>query len=139
MTAIGEAVAAARAAGVADKPVLLCTMTSSARSAPLGAGMELIPAIAFPENAVRALGKIAAYAKWRREPLGLPWGFDDAHADEARALCRDIVAARGDTWLTQEELLRVLNAFGLPMVPSPAAHSEEEAAAVAALIGFPLS
>jgi acetate---CoA ligase (ADP-forming) len=138
MTAIGEGVAAARAAGIANKPVLVCTMTESTKGAPVPAGSELIPAVAFPENAVRALGKVAAYARWRREPLGLPWGFDDVHVDEARALCRGVVAARGDTWLTQEELLRVLDAFGLPMVPSPAARNEDEAAALAALIGFPV-
>jgi len=138
MTAIGEGVTAARASGIGNKPVLLCTMTQSNKCTPVSAGSEQIPAVAFPENAVRALGKVAAYARWRREPVGLPWGFDDVQVDEARALCRGIIAARGDTWLTQEELLRVLNAFGLPMVPSPAARSEDEAAALAALIGFPV-
>jgi acyl-CoA synthetase (NDP forming) len=48
------------------------------------------------------------------------------------------VAARGDTWLTPEELTRVLNLFGLPLVPTPMARSEDEAAAVAALIGMPV-
>jgi acetyl coenzyme A synthetase (ADP forming)-like protein len=135
---IAAGVADARHAGATDKPVMVCTMNVGSPSGALDTGSERIPSFVFPENAVRALGKVAAYARWRSEPAGLVWGFDDTHPDEARALCREIVAARGETWLTPEELTRVLNAFGLPMVPTPAARSEEEAAAVAALIGFPV-
>ena len=97
LTAIADGVAAARRAGATHKPVLVCTMAVSSQPWPLSADHEGIPAFAFPENAVRALGKVATYARWRSEPLGLPWGFDDVHVDEARALCRAIVAARGDT------------------------------------------
>jgi acyl-CoA synthetase (NDP forming) len=93
---------------------------------------------AFPENAVRALGRVAAYARWRTEPPGMFWGFDTVHPDEARAVCRDIVAARGDTWLTADEIARVLGAFGLPMAPTTLTRSADEAAAVAAIMGFPV-
>jgi acetyl coenzyme A synthetase (ADP forming)-like protein len=138
LTGIAEGVAAARQAGITNKPVLLCTLSASSQPWPVKSGAETIPAFAFPENAVRSLGKVADYARWRSEPAGLPWGFDDVHIDEARTLCREIVAARGDTWLTSEELLRVLNAFGLPLLFAPVATSEDEAAAVAAIIGFPV-
>ena len=138
LTAIAEGVAAARQAGATNKPVFVCTMTLSSQPGPLSAGSEQLPAFVFPENAVRALGKVATYARWRSEPTGLIWGFDDVHADEARALCREIVAARGETWLTPEELMRVLNAWGLPLVPSPVVRSEDEAAAVAAILGLPV-
>jgi acetate---CoA ligase (ADP-forming) len=67
VASIGEAVAAARARGITDKPVLVCTATRKRRAAPIKAGDERLPAYLFPENAVRALGKIAAYADWRRE------------------------------------------------------------------------
>jgi acyl-CoA synthetase (NDP forming) len=138
LEAIAAGVADARRAGATGKPVMLCTMDVSSQGGPLEAEAEQIPAFVFPENAVRALGKVVAYARWRSEPAGLTWGFDDTHPEEARALCREIVTARGETWLTPEELTRVLNAFGLPMVPTPAARTEEEAVAVAALIGFPV-
>ena len=65
VASIGEAVAAARARGITDKPVLVCTVTRKRRAAPIEAGAERLPAYLFPENAVRALGKIAAYAEWR--------------------------------------------------------------------------
>jgi acyl-CoA synthetase (NDP forming)/RimJ/RimL family protein N-acetyltransferase len=139
LAAVGQSVAAGRAAG-SRKPVLLCAMNEAAAGhVPFQAGLETVPVFTFPENAVRALGKVAAYARWRAEPPGLPWGFDDVHVDEARDLCRQVLAARGDSWLTPEELHRVLNTFGLPLVPAPAVQSEDEAAAIAALMGYPVA
>jgi len=127
-----------RAAGGRDKPVLACLMTRSGQPTPLDTGHELVPTYAFPENAVRALAKAVGYARWRREPAGLFWGFDEIHAEEARALCAEVAATRGDTWLTSEELGRVLNGFGLPMAASAIARNEDEAAAIAAIFGFPV-
>lgn len=71
-SAIGDAVGVARAAGVVDKPVLVCGALTRKRrvTMPIHAGRERLPAYIFPENAVRALGKIAAYAAWRRAAGG---------------------------------------------------------------------
>ncbi|MGE3177111.1 MAG: GNAT family N-acetyltransferase [Vicinamibacterales bacterium] len=135
---IKAGIVAGRAAGGEGKPVLACLMTQSGPPTPLNTGAEQIPTYAFPENAVRALAKAAACARWREEPPGLYCGFDEIHAEEARHLCRDVLAARGDTWLTSEELGRVLNAFGLPMAAGAVARSDDEAAAIAAIFGFPV-
>jgi acyl-CoA synthetase (NDP forming) len=74
LSSIGDAVATSRARGLVQKPVLLCSMTRKRRAAPLTAGDERLPAYMFPENAVRALSKIVAYATWRmkRERVTLP-------------------------------------------------------------------
>ena len=53
-------------------------------------------------------------------------------------MCQSIVAARGDTWLTAEESKRILNAFGVTLVASGAARTEQEATAVASIFGFPV-
>ncbi len=136
---IRAGITAGRAAGAVSTPVLACLMTGqSGQPTPLDTGSEMVPTYAFPENAVRALAKAAGYAQWRREPAGLFWGFDEIHAGEARALCREVVAARGETWLTAEELGRVLNAFGLPMAAGAVARSDDEAAAIASIFGFPV-
>jgi acetyl coenzyme A synthetase (ADP forming)-like protein len=137
--AIGQGVAAARRAGATGKPVLVCTMTVAGQSHPIAADGESLPTFSFPENAARALARIAAYAEWKAAPLGLAWGFDDLHADDVQALCREIVEARGETWLTPEELTRVLNLSGLPVVPGAIARTEEEAVALAAIVGFPVA
>jgi acetate---CoA ligase (ADP-forming) len=62
---ISDAVRAARARGISQKPVLVCAMTRKRRASLLNAGSERVPAYAFPESAVRALAKITAYANWR--------------------------------------------------------------------------
>ena len=138
LEAIGAAVTAARKAGMTSKPVLACTMTPSEHLTPLTAGEERIPVYAFPENAVRALGRVNQYARWRAEPPGMFWGFENARPDEARALCRAIIGARGDTWLTGDEMSRVLGAFGVPLIETTLVHSEDEAVAAAATLGFPV-
>lgn len=135
---IKAGILAGRVGGGAGKPVLACLMTQSGPPTPLDTGAELVPTYAFPENAVRALAKAAMCARWRKESPGLYWGFDEIHAEEARALCRDVLTARGDSWLTSEELTRVLNAFGLPMAAGAVARSDDEAAAIAAIFGFPV-
>jgi acyl-CoA synthetase (NDP forming)/GNAT superfamily N-acetyltransferase len=135
---ISQGVAAARAAGIMDKPVLTCTVGLTAQPAEIAAGSERIPTFQFPENAPRALAHVVAYARWRREPPALFWTFDDIRADEAKALCARVVAARGDTWLTGEELRTILEAFGLRMVAGETVHSEDRAVAAATRLGYPV-
>jgi acyl-CoA synthetase (NDP forming) len=138
LSAITEGVTAGRRNGGANKPVLACLMATTGRPAPLHADDGIIPSYAFPENAVRALGKVTEYVRWRAEPPGLFWAFDDMHTGEARALCRQIVETRGTTWLTEDEVRQVLHAFGLPLVAGSIARTAEDAAALAAVLGFPV-
>ncbi len=138
MASIREGIRTSRRAEGANKPVVACLMAEGGRPTPLAVDGELIPAYAFPENAVRALGKVAAYAEWRAQPPALAWGYEDVRADDARRLCRSVVESRGDAWLTPEELRRVLDAYGLPTLPALVAHTADEAAAVAAVVGFPV-
>src|SRR6185295_8174836 len=56
----------------------------------------------------------------------------------ARAICRGAADARGETWLTDEELRRVLHAFNLPLVAATVVHNRDDAAASAAVLGFPV-
>jgi len=138
VSAIRQGIVNARRAGGAAKPILACVMGSTGRPQPLHTPAERIPLYAFPENAVRALAKVAAYSEWRAQPPGLLWGFDDVYPEEARAICRGAVDARGETWLTDEELRRVLHAFNLPLVAATVVHNRDDAAASAAVLGFPV-
>jgi acetyl coenzyme A synthetase (ADP forming)-like protein len=138
LAAIRDGIAAGRQAGAAAKPVLACVMAEAGKLAPLMVGNEKVPAYAFPENAARALGKVASYAHWRSQPPALFWGFDDIRPGEARDLCREIAAVRTDDWLTVEETRRVLNAFGLPLVPTVIARNADEAVGLAAVLGYPV-
>ena len=62
LQAIRDGIAAGRAAGATAKPILTCLMADGGRPQALRVGVERVPAFAFPENAARALAKVAAYA-----------------------------------------------------------------------------
>ena len=137
LAAIGEGIRAARGHGH-HKPILACVMTDGRPPVPLRVDGETIPTYAFPENAARALAKIAAYSRWRGQPPGLFWGFDDVRVDEARDICRQALTRQGDGWLTTEDAHAVLHAFGLPVAAGAVARTADEAAALAAVFGFPV-
>jgi acyl-CoA synthetase (NDP forming) len=139
LDAIRKGVVAARSMGATEKPVLACILADAGHAVPIEAGEERIPAFVFPENAARALGKIATYSDWRAQPPALFWGFDDVDVERARAICRDAVAARGDTWLADAEMRGVLAAFGMPLAAGAVARTADEAVAIATSIGFPVA
>ena len=139
LDAIRDGIAAGRGAGATAKPVLACVMSNASRPTPLAVASERVPTYAFPENAVRALAKVAAYAEWRAQPAGLLWSYDAIRTDDARAVCQTALRERGDGWLTSEEAHAVLGAFGLPQAPGTIAHSADDAAALAHVVGFPVA
>src|SRR5207247_10177237 len=65
--------------------------------------------------------------------------FEGSRADDARAGCRQALEMRGDGWLTNVEVGAVLGAFGLPLAAGMVAHTAEDAAAAARVIGFPIA
>jgi len=113
-------------------------MGDSGRLVPLETQGERLPAFTFPENAARALGKVSSYAAWRARPAGLLWTFDDVDVNAARAVCVNAVERPGG-WLTDDEVHGVLNAYRMPIVAGGIAHSADEAATLAAKIGFPVA
>jgi acyl-CoA synthetase (NDP forming)/RimJ/RimL family protein N-acetyltransferase len=137
LAAIREGVISARERGAVSKPVLLCMMAADP-TGPLRAGNEVIPVYPFPEHAARALGKAANYALWRGRPHGSYPVFADVAMQQARTLCREIIDARGESWLTPEELHRLLSLLGLSITTGVIANSADEAAALARVLGFPV-
>lgn len=136
--AIRDGLAAGRKAGV-SKPILAVVMAQPGGPTPLTVDSERVPTYAFPENAARALGKIASYAEWRAQTPGLLWTFEDIRVDDGRAICRHAIESRGGGWLTGAEVGAVLGTFGLPLAAGTLAHSAEEAAALAHVLGFPVA
>jgi acyl-CoA synthetase (NDP forming) len=64
--------------------------------------------------------------------------FVDLRLATARSVCRE-AGARGEGWLSAEEVRAVLGAVGLPLVPGEFARTADEAAAAAARLGFPVA
>jgi len=106
---------------------------------PITLAGESIPTYAFPESAARVLGKIAAYAQWRRGPHGLIPDFDDIDPASAREICRRAIEERGAGWLSAEEARAVLGAMRLPVAAGGIARTADEAAELARKIGFPVA
>jgi acetyl coenzyme A synthetase (ADP forming)-like protein len=137
--AIREGVTAARASGAPAKPVLACMMADQNARKALEAEGERIPVYAFPEAAARVLGKVASYAAWRAQPLGVIPEYDDLNIEQAKTLCQEAQALRGNGWLSARETRSVLEAVHLPLPPGGVAASPNEAVALATRVGYPVA
>jgi acyl-CoA synthetase (NDP forming)/GNAT superfamily N-acetyltransferase len=129
---------AARVAQHAAKPVVACILGGGPPSATNNAGAAA--EVPTPERAAAALDHVCRYAEWRRRPL--PSGKEPAERFDSSAV-REIVTAKLRTseaggWLELDEAARLLEACGLPVLATKAATSAEEAASLAASIGFPV-
>jgi acetate---CoA ligase (ADP-forming) len=136
---VHSAVSAARAKNGCDKPVLTCIMDGRKLSKAAARRGEALPNYAFPEDAARVLGKLARYAEWRQQPEGIILDFDDIRPQEARAVCEQARREHGADWLSGEETRKVLTAFSLPVPPGGICSSADDAAKLAARIGFPVA
>ncbi|HVK14012.1 MAG TPA: acetate--CoA ligase family protein, partial [Gemmataceae bacterium] len=138
-TAIAAGVAAARAAGAIDRPVLTCVLGQERSRSQLEATGERLPCYSFPEAPARVLGRAAAYAAWRARPADEFSDFPDADWQAARSVCRTVLADRGAGWLSADEARAVHSAAGIPLVAEVVARTADQAADRAADLGFPVA
>ena len=121
------------AAGAAELPVLL---VSFADRGPSGA-RERVPVYAYPEKAARALSLMARYVEWRQAPRGAWPSFDGIRRSEALELVGAAVSG-GGRWLRPGEVVRLLRAWGVPLVESHLARGPAAAGRAAAELGGPV-
>jgi acetyltransferase len=101
-----------------------------------------IPTFSYPDAAVRAFKSMWRYTYQLRglyeTPLatGEPTDANTRRQSVARLL--DRAASFGRTLLTEIESKGILARYGIPTVPTHLAHSEDEAAAGAGEIGYPV-
>ena len=139
MEAVAHGVAAGRAGGAREKPVMAVMMTEDHANVPMKVGQETLPRYLFPESAARVMSKVVRYAEGRTAPPAVYPDFEDIDAPRAREICRQAVAARGDGWLLTEEVREVLKAFKLPQPVGGVARTAEEAVRWAATVGYPVA
>ena len=75
-----------------------------------------IPNFRYPETAVRALARVAAYAEWRRRPQGLLPDLPGLDVAKARAVIARALAVAPDVTLEGADAAPILDAFGLAEV-----------------------
>lgn len=136
---IRKGILQARTQHADGKPVSIVWMAEADRDRRFVLLNETIPTFALPELPARVLSRAADYVEWRRSPQGMIPDFDDLRIEAARACCRDALTQRGPGWLTVAETRRVLESFSLPLPSGGVAKTADEAAAIAARIGFPVA
>jgi acetyl coenzyme A synthetase (ADP forming)-like protein len=95
-----------------------------------------IPAYIFPESAARALAALNRYRKWLEcKPVeAAPLTVDRAQAESIL----DRVQRERRNRLTSLEALELMRAYGIPTTRSGMAHDPDQAAELAATLGFPV-
>ena len=99
-----------------------------------------VPAYAYAESAVRALGHAARYGAWRATPPGRIPDLEGLRQDRARELVKSILAdpPRGG-WLALDPTVELLGCYGVPLADSIGVVTEDAAAAAAARFGGPVA
>ena len=134
--AVAEAIEAAARATTADKPILAVVMSAAGIPTALVGGRAA--AFAYPESAARALGRAAARAEWLRRPQGTVPELDRIDRAAAEAVVEEALAEADDVWLTPGQTRRLLEAYGLPLVPERTAATVDEAVEAADALGYPV-
>ena len=132
---VGAAISAA-AAAAGEKPVLCAFLSAKGAPASLRSHAS-VPSFAYPEAAARALGRAADRGDWLRRPAGtLPDLERDREA--AEAVVAEALESIDDAWLEPAAARRLLEAYGLPLVPERVVDSVDDAVAAARELGFPV-
>jgi acyl-CoA synthetase (NDP forming)/GNAT superfamily N-acetyltransferase len=98
-----------------------------------------VPSYSTPERAVIALARVAEYARWRRRPVGELPELPDVVEEAARDLVRRVLAdAPSGRDLTDEELIELLAAYGVPLLGTRTVTDVESAVVAAAEVGYPV-
>jgi acyl-CoA synthetase (NDP forming) len=99
-----------------------------------------VPVFEFGEEAARALGRIAAYAEWRRTPRGTVPDLDRVDLPAARTVVDRFLADQPDGgWLPAAAAVDLARAMGIPMVRSVPVAGPRLAADAARALGFPVA
>ena len=130
--------AIAAAADPADKPVVATYLGVNPRRNAVSSELA-VPAFAFPEEAARALGRVARYGEWLAEPEGTVPELADVDPDATRAIVAELLAQAPDGCeLDPTSAMGVLGSFGIRPVPQERVATPDDAVAAADRIGWPV-
>ncbi len=132
---VGAAISSA-AGDAGDKTVLCAFMSAKGAPASLRS-VAPVPSFSYPEAAVRALARAAERGAWLRRPAGTIPELD-VDLDAAQAVVAEVLGAGDEAWLEPAQARRLLEAYGLPVVPERVVDSADAAAAAATELGFPV-
>jgi acyl-CoA synthetase (NDP forming)/L-amino acid N-acyltransferase YncA len=97
-----------------------------------------VPAYAYPEAAARALARAVTYAEWRSRPDRTVPALADVDAERARGVVQGFLAGHpGGGWLPEADVEALLRLYGIPLVTTTMARTEDDAVAAAERAGYP--
>jgi acetyl coenzyme A synthetase (ADP forming)-like protein len=133
------AAAIGRAVGVAcEKPVLAVVISAEGIPPALRDEHSVVAPFLYPESAARALGVAAERAEWLRRPAGDMPELDGIDRTAATEVVDEALRASNDVWLEPEATRRLLQAYGVPLVPERVVASADAAVTAAHELGFPV-
>jgi acyl-CoA synthetase (NDP forming)/GNAT superfamily N-acetyltransferase len=95
-----------------------------------------VPCYADPDSAARALGHAVRYEAWRQRRRGKVPELDGLRTADARTLVTGFLAGSpAGGWLPQAWAAALVSCYGVPVIPSVTAASEQEAAEAAGQFG----
>jgi len=134
---LGTAEAIARIARKSFKPIMCCFMGVIDVSQGVKYLQEQgIPVFKFPENAAKAFGAVYRYSSWlnRQHLAQYHLKFD---RERAAKIIQDCLT-RGKTRIGELDGIGILESYGFKVLPTRLATTGDEAAAIAAEMGFPV-
>jgi acetyl coenzyme A synthetase (ADP forming)-like protein len=117
-----------------NKPLLSVFLSAHEALRELHTETRRIPSYAFPETAAIALARATRYRQWRDRRETYPARFKDIRTDEAAAVIAAALA-RGEGWLTPDEVAQIFSCYGLPLIRQRVVTDVAGAAAAAAEFG----
>ncbi len=140
-TAIADLAAAVTSTRI-GKPlaVVMLDQADSVRLLPAQDGNEgQVPAYAYPESAVTALGHAARYRAWRDSQRGTLPELGDLDAAAARSIVSGFLAAQpAGGWLGGAEAARLLGSYRIPVISTRVVASPDDAVRAAAGLAGPV-
>ena len=104
---------------------------------PLARG-DRAPVYEFPEAAVRALGRVVGYGRWRRTPRGSATRPEGIRDQDAREVVAGGVGSASEGWVEATAVRRLLEDYGIAVAALEACGSRDEAVAAADRLGYPV-
>ncbi|MEO8504825.1 MAG: acetate--CoA ligase family protein [Acidobacteriota bacterium] len=118
------------------KPVLAVMMATEDFYDGVKERHDLPPVYRFPESAARAAAMLHRYCAWRERPIEQAAPRFEVDDD---AVARLLVRAGPDGYLEPADAFRVLEAYGIAVVPWRTASNTASALAAARELGFPVA
>ncbi|HTX32724.1 MAG TPA: GNAT family N-acetyltransferase, partial [Solirubrobacteraceae bacterium] len=119
-------------------PIAAVFMSAEGPPSELASSQVRVPGYEFPEEAARAVALAAKHGRWRSKPEGRRIVPVHTHPERAAAIISQALA-QGAGWLGPTEVAGLLEAHGLPVVPTVIVPDAKAAAARSAEVGLPVA